>query len=156
MDAVLLKGDMRKPLLILVLLAAGAVLAHYHVSNQHYFPVSKLASSDGYTFHVVQNRTDAREDCGKANDRFLAPLKTACRQCEVIYARCERELHGLQLALLMGDAVPVHVVVAPGVRLAMEGPPATLRRDCEAMAAAIVKTGVRYAACVFPGTLRRP
>jgi hypothetical protein len=24
------------------------------------------------------------------------------------------------------------------------------------MAAAIVKTGVSYAACVFPGTLRRP
>jgi hypothetical protein len=56
----------------------------------------------------------------------------------------------------MGDAVPVHVVIAPGVRLAMEGPTATLRRDCEAMAAAIVKTGVSHAACVFPGTLRRP
>ena len=147
---------MRKALVIVVLLAAGAVLARYHVDNQHYFPVSKLASSDGYTFHMVQDRTDARDACGKANDRFLAPLKAACRQCEIVYARCERELHGLELALLMGDAVPVHVVIAPGVRLAMEGPAATLRRDCEAMAAAIVKTGVRYAGCVFPGTLRRP
>jgi hypothetical protein len=147
---------MRKALAIIVLLAAGAVLARYHVENQHYFPVTKLASVDGYTFHMVQNRTDARGDCGKANERFLVPLKTACAQCEVVYARCERELHGLELALLMGDAVPVHVVIAPGVRLAMEGPPATLRRDCEAIAASIVKAGVSYAACVFPGTLRRP
>jgi hypothetical protein len=147
---------MRHALVIVVLLAAGAVLARYHVDNQHYFPVSKLASSDGYTFHMVQDRTDTRENCGRANDRFLAPLKTACGQCKVIYARCERELHGLELALFMGDPVPVHVVIAPGVRLAMEGPPAAQRRDCEAMAAAIVKTGVRHAACVFPGTLRRP
>lgn len=147
---------MRKALIILVLLAAGALLARYHVANQHYFPVSKLVSSDGYTFVLVQDRTDTREACGKANDRFLAPLKAACQQCQVVYARCERELHGLELALLMGDPVQVHVVRTPGVRLAMEGPPNTLRRDCEAMAASIVKTGVSYAACVFPGTLRRP
>jgi hypothetical protein len=147
---------MRKALLIVVLLAAGAVVARYHVDNQHYFPVSKLASSDGYTFHMVQDRVDARDACGKANDTFLKPLKAACRQCEIVYARCERELRGLELALLMGDPVPVHVVIAPGVRLAMEGPPATLRRDCEAMAAAIVKSGIRYAGCVFPGTLRQP
>lgn len=147
---------MRKALIILALLAAGAVLARYHVANQHYYPVTKLASSDGYTFVMVQDRTDARDACGKANDRFIAPLKKTCPQCEVVYARCERELHGLELSLLMGDAVPVHVVIAPGVRLSMEGPVRTLRRDCEAMATAIVKTGVPYAGCVFPGTLRRP
>ncbi|MDH3321225.1 MAG: hypothetical protein OEO84_16260, partial [Betaproteobacteria bacterium] len=127
-----------------------------HVANQHYFPVTKLASSDGYTFHMVQDRTDTRDACGKANDRFLEPLKSACKQCQVVYARCERELHGLELALLMGDAVPVYVVITPGVRLAMEGPPATMRRDCQAMAAVIVRTGVPRADCVFPGTLRRP
>lgn len=145
---------MRKALIIVVLLAAGAVLARYHVENQRYFPVTKLTSSDGYTFDVVQDRADTREACGNANDRFLAPLKAACGQCQVVYARCERELHGLELALLMGDPVPLHVVVAPGVRLAMEGPAPTLRRDCEAMAAAIVKAGVKHAACVFPGTVR--
>jgi len=147
---------MRKALIILVLLAAGAVLARYHVANQHYFPVTKLASSDGYTFQMVQDRTDTREECGKANDRFLAPLKATCMQCQVVYARCERELHGLELALLMGDPVPQYVVIAPGARLAMDGPATTLQRDCQAMAAAIVKSGVPSAACVFPGTLRRP
>lgn len=147
---------MRKALIILVLLVAGAVFARYHVDNQYYFPVAKLASEDGYTFHMVQDRVDAREDCGEANDRFLAPLKLACKQCRIVYARCERELRGLELSLLMGDPVPVHVVIAPGVRLAMEGPPATLRRDCEDMAAGIVKSGLPYAGCVFPGTLRQP
>jgi hypothetical protein len=147
---------MRQALIILMLLGAGTLLARHHVANQHYFPVSKLVSADGYTFHLVQNRTDARGACGKANDRFLAPVKTACKQCSVVYARCERELHGLELALLMGDAVPVHVVIAPGVRLSMEGPPTTLRRECEQMATDLVKSGERSAACVYPGTMRRP
>lgn len=147
---------MKKVLIIVVLLAAGAMLARYHVDNQRYHPVSKLASADGYTFHLVQDRTERRADCGAANDRFLGPIKETCKQCEVVYARCERELQGLELALLMGDPVPLHVVVAPGVRLAIEGPPQTLRRDCEHMATAIVKSGVGSAACVFPGTLRRP
>jgi hypothetical protein len=146
----------RKALILVLLVAAGAVLAHFHVANQHYFPVTKLTSAEGYTFHLVQDRTDTREDCGKANDRFLAPLKSACGQCSIEYARCERELHGMELALLMGDALPVYVVVAPGVRLALEGPPASLRRDCEHIARMIVKDGTSSASCVFPGTLRRP
>lgn len=154
--AVLLKPAVRQALVIAVLLAAGAVLAHYHVANQHYYPVSKLASSDGYTIHMVQDRTDTRGQCGEANDRFLAPIKQACAQCRIVYARCERELQGLEYSLLAGDAVALYVVIAPGLRLAIEGPPQTLRRDCEQMAATIVKGGARTAACVFPGTLRRP
>lgn len=145
-----------KALAIVVLLAAGAVLAHYHVANQHYYPVSQLASSDGYTIHMVQDRVDTRGECGEANDRFLSPIKSTCTQCRIVYARCERELQGLEFSLLMGDAVPMYVVVAPGLRLALEGPPQTLRRDCEQMAAQIVKGGARTATCVFPGTLRRP
>jgi hypothetical protein len=145
-----------KALVIAALLAAGAVLARYHVANQHYYPVSKLASSDGYTIHMVQDRTDTRGECGEANDRFLQPIKTTCAQCKIVYARCERELQGLELSLLMGDAVPMYVVIAPGLRLALEGPPQQLRGDCERMATRIVKDGARTATCVFPGTLRRP
>ena len=147
---------MRQALVIMVLLAAGAVLARYHVSNQRYYPVTRLASSDGYTFHVVQDRVDTRGACGVANDRFVAPLKEGCPQCRLVYARCERELQGLELQLLMGEPVPLHVVVAPGLRMAMEGPAATLRGDCESMAAAIVREGVASAACAYPGTMRRP
>jgi len=97
---------MKQAIVILVLLAVGSVLAYYHVANQSYYPVSKLASADGYTFHMVQDRLAQRNACGEANDRFLAPIKARCLQCDVVYARCERELHGLELALLMGDPVP--------------------------------------------------
>jgi len=147
---------MRQALFILVLLGAGAVLAHYHVANQHYFPVTRLASSDGFTFHMVQDRVDTRGACGEANDRFVAPVKRSCPRCRVVYARCERELQALELKLLLGEPVPLHVVVAPGLRLAMEGPAATLRGDCESMAAQIVRAGVASAACVYPGVMRRP
>lgn len=147
---------MKKALFLLVLVAAGAVLAHYHVQNQYYYPVTRLASSDGYAFLLVQNRVDTRGACGAANDRFVEPLKSSCPHCRIVYARCERELQGLELQLLMGEKVPVHVVVAPNVRMAMEGPAATIRRDCENMAHVMVRSGVPSAACAYPGTMRRP
>lgn len=147
---------MKKALFLLVLLGAGALLASYHVANQHYYPVTRLESSDGYTFHLVQDRVNSRAQCGAANDLFLGPLKSRCTQCSVVYARCERELQGLELKLLLGEPVPLHVVVARGLRMALEGPPRTVRRDCEAMAALIVKTGAPSAACAYPGTMRRP
>ncbi len=147
---------MKQAIVILVLLAVGSVLAHYHVANQTYYPVSKLASADGYTFHMVQDRTAQRNACGQANDRFLGPIKARCLQCDVLYARCERELQGVELALLLGDPMPMHVVIAPGMRLAMEGPKERVRRECEQIAADIVKAGAANAACVFPGTMRRP
>ena len=147
---------MKQAIVILVLLAAGSVLAHYHVANQSYYPVSKLASADGYTFHMVQDRRAQRNACGEANERFLAPIKARCLQCEVVYARCERELQGVELALLMGDPMPMHVVIAPGLRLAMEGPKERVREQCEQFATDLVKGGARTAACVFPGTMRRP
>ncbi|MEX2198621.1 MAG: hypothetical protein WD886_07400 [Burkholderiales bacterium] len=141
-------------MLIVVLLAAGAVLARYHVDNQRYFPVSKLASADGYTFYVVQDRVETRRECGEANDRFLKPIKATCPQCEIVYARCERELQGLELALMMGDAVPLHVIMSPSLRLAVDGPARAVRQDCEHIATAIVNSGEPAAACVFPGTQR--
>lgn len=137
-----------------MLLAAGAVLARYHVDNQRYFPVSKLASADGYTFYVVQDRVETRRECGEANDRFLKPIKATCPQCEIVYARCERELQGLELALMMGDAVPLHVIMSPSLRLAVDGPARAVRQDCEHIATAIVNSGEPAAACVFPGTQR--
>ena len=145
-----------KVLFMLALLVGGSVLAHYHVVNQHYYPVTSLHSSDGYTFTLVQDRADTRGECGVANDRFLEPIKAACHQCSIVYARCERELQGLELQLLMGDPVPMHVVVAPNLRLAIQGPDKGVRGGCEAIATEIVKAGVKTATCVYPNTLRRP
>ena len=150
------RAHLKQTVVVLALLALGAVLARYHVANQSYYPVSKLASADGYTFHMVQDRTAERGACGQANDRFLEPIKKACAHCAVVYARCERELHGLELSLLLGDPVPMHVVIAPGLRMAIEGPAERVRRDCEHIATNLVRSGARSAGCVFPGTLRRP
>ena len=147
---------MKQTLVIVVLLVVGSVLAYYHVANQSYFPVAKLASADGYTFHMVQDRRAQRNACGEANERFLGPIKARCLQCQVVYARCERKLQGVELALLMGDPMPMHVVIAPGLRLAMEGPKERVREQCEQFASDLVKGGARTAACVFPGTMRRP
>jgi hypothetical protein len=146
----------KQTIVVLALFAVGSVLAHYHVTNQSYYPVSRLSSTDGYTFHMVQDRTARRGDCGQANDRFLDPVKANCPLCRVEYARCERELTGLEFSLLMGDPVPMYVVIAPGLRLAIEGPGERVRGDCERMATDLVRRGTRSAACVFPGTLRRP
>jgi hypothetical protein len=147
---------MKKALFLAVLLGAGALLASYHVANQHYYPVTRLESTDGYTFSLVQDRVKSRTQCGEANDFFLGPLKERCAQCRIVYARCERELQGLELKLLMGEPLPLHVVVAGGFRMALEGPAKTIRRDCEDMAALIVRSGAPSAACAYPGTMRRP
>ena len=147
---------MKKALFLLVLLGAGALLASYHVANQHYYPVTRLESTDGYTFHLVQDRVRSRNQCGKANDLFLGALKERCAQCRIVYARCERELQGLELKLLMGEPLPLHVVVAGGFRMALEGPAARVRRDCEDLAALMVRSGAPSAACTYPGTMRRP
>jgi len=53
-------GVMKRALVILVLLAAGATIAHLHVSAQTYHPVVRLASSDGFTFSVVQDAVRER------------------------------------------------------------------------------------------------
>lgn len=149
-------GLLKKVLVIVVLLGAGTLLARYHVANQRYYPVTQLTSSEGYTFHMVQDRVDTRAKCGAANDIFLAPLKSQCTQCTIVYARCERELQGLELKLLMGEAVPHHVVAARGFRMAVEGPAQSVRQSCEAIAAQIVRSGGSSAACVNPGVMRRP
>jgi hypothetical protein len=146
----------KKALVIVLLLAAGGFLAHYHVANQSYYPVAKLTSQDGYTFSIVQDRVETRRECGEANDRFLEPIRRACTSCRVAYARCERELRGTELRLMMGEPVPLHVVVAPGLRMALDGPAESMRGVCEQMAAAIVRVGVPSAACAYPGTVRRP
>jgi hypothetical protein len=147
---------MKQAIIILILLVIGTLLARYHVANQSYYPVSKLTSAEGYTFVMVQDRTAERSACGKANDRFLEPVKARCVACDVIYARCERELQGLEYALLMGDAVPMYVVTAPGMRLGMEGPKERVGKECEQMAAMLVQRGHKTASCAFPGTLRTP
>jgi len=155
MDAVLVAVydamKMKKQILIAVLLiAAGAVLAHLHVASQTYHPVVQLTSPEGLTLTAVQDPPRERQACGAANERVIRPMKAGCKECQVIFARCERELEGLELALVNGGSVPYYRLYSPGSRMAIAGPVASAKAFCETVAANLVKQGWRSAACISP------
>ena len=141
---------MKQAIIALVLIAIGSWLAHLHVASQSYYPVVRLTSSDGLVYTTVQDDLHERRACGAANERFLKPIKEACKQCQVVFARCERKLEGLEAALANGTAVPHYQVFAPGLRIAIAGPAAAAKANCEYIAGDMVKRGQRSAACVFP------
>ena len=134
----------------LVLVAVASALAHMHVQSQTYHPVVRLASPDGLTYTAVQDPVAERRACGAANDRFLAPIKAACKDCLVVYARCERKLEGLERSLYGGAPLAQHRVVGPGLRMAIEGPAASAQVACEYLASEMAKSGARSTACVPP------
>lgn len=134
-----------------VLIAIASALAHMHVQSQTYHPVVRLASPDGLTYTAVQDPVAERRACGAANDRFLAPIKSACKGCQVVYARCERKLEGLELSLDRGTPLAQHRVIGPGLRMAIEGPAGAAQLACEYLASEMAKSGARSTACVPPG-----
>jgi hypothetical protein len=137
-------------LIAVVLIAAASVLAHMHVVIQTYHPVTRIASPEGLVFTAVQDARKERRDCGKANERFLEPIKAQCKACKVQIARCERELEPFERSVYQGEALRLHQVFAVGVRLAIDGPPELARASCELMAVELVKQGVRAAHCLPP------
>lgn len=119
------------PATLAMLLAAVSVLiAHLHAVSQRYYPVVKVAAPDGVTFLAVLAETAERPACSEANRRFLAPLKADCPDCDIVYARCARELDGLELALQDDHPLPFPVVRAAGLRLAIEGDAAIAQAVC--------------------------
>ena len=141
---------MKQAIIALVLIAVGSWLAHLHVVSQIYYPVVRLTSPDGLVYTTVQDEVQERRACGAANDRFLKPIKETCKQCQLVFARCERKLEGLEAALAEGAPVPHHQVFAPGLRIAVAGPAAAAKAACDFIAGDMVKRGVRSAACVNP------
>jgi hypothetical protein len=141
---------MKQAIIALVLIGIGSWLAHLHVVSQLYYPVVRLSSPEGLTYTAVQDSTNERQACGAANERFLGPVKELCKQCKVAFARCERQLEGLELALLDGVPLPHHRVFAPGIRVAIVGLPESAKTTCEFIAGDMVKRGLRSAACVYP------
>jgi hypothetical protein len=132
-----------------LLIAVSVALAHLHVVSQSYHPVVQLSSPDGLLYTAVQDSKHERQECGAANDRFLAPVKKDCKDCRVVLARCEREVGGQEMALYESRQI-AHVVTGPGVRLAITGPEATAKASCERIASQMVSSGLRSAACVHP------
>ena len=135
----------------LALAAITAWLAHLHVVSQTYHPVVQLAAPDGLVYTAVQDAKHARQECGAANDRLLAPVKKDCKDCRVVLARCEREgeLQGHELAVYEGR-VPEHIVSGPGLRLAITGPEATAKASCQLIASHMVRSGLTSAVCRAP------
>ena len=140
----------RYAIIAALLLAASAWIAHLHVISQSYHPVVRLASPEGLTYIAVQDAQSERQACGAANDRFLSPIKKSCAQCRVVVARCERRLEGLELDVHEGRTLAHYLVSGPGVRMAIEGPEAAARASCVQIAAEMVRSGLRSAACVPP------
>jgi hypothetical protein len=141
---------MKQVIIAIVLIGIGSWLAHLHVVSQLYYPVVHLSSPEGLTYTAVQDSTNQRQACGAANERFLAPVKERCKQCQVVVARCERRLEGLELALYDGVPLPQYRVFAPGIRMAIAGPPESAKTTCEYIAGDMAKRGLRSAACVYP------
>ena len=140
----------KQGLVALALVAVGSWLAYLHVASQTYHPVVRLASPDGLVYTTVQDEVHERRACGAANDRFLKPIKELCKECQVVFARCERKLEGLEAALADGAPVPHYQVFAPGLRIAIVGPAPAAKASCEFIAGDMVKRGIRSAACVYP------
>jgi hypothetical protein len=147
------KVTVKQGLIAAVLIAAGAVIAHYHVASQSYFPVVRMSAPEGVTYLAVQPATHERQDCGAANDRFLLPIKEGCKECRLEYARCERELAGVEASLLNGSRVPHYQVFGPGLRMAVMGPAQNAKAACTYIAADMVKRGLASAVCVEPDRL---
>ncbi|MGQ0545264.1 MAG: hypothetical protein ACT4P3_08025 [Betaproteobacteria bacterium] len=141
---------MKKLVIAALLIAAGAVLAHMHVVAQTYYPVVHVTTPEGLKYTAVFDRTDERRACGAKNDRFVAPFKSMCKECNVVLARCERELDGLELALSEGQDVPFHRIYAPGLRVAISGPAEMARLGCDTIAQGLTAQGMRQVACVYP------
>jgi len=139
---------MKQTLIAIVLIAAAAVVAHYHVAAQRYFPIVHISSSDGLSYLAVMDPTPERQACGAANDRYLKPIKQLCRDCRIDYARCERALEGLEAQIHDGKPVPHPAIDAPGFRMAIVGEADMAQKTCAYIAAGMVKQGVRAAACV--------
>jgi hypothetical protein len=139
----------RQVAIAVVLVAAAAVLAHYHVAAQTYYPVVRVSSPEGLSYLAVMDGTNERQACGAANDRFLKPFKLMCEKCRIVYARCERELDGLEAQLKNGALVPHPEVDAPGFRMAIiGGADDAAQKACDYIAADMTKRGIRAAACV--------
>jgi hypothetical protein len=117
--------------------------------NQLFHPVVHLALPEGLSITALLPETDGQDACTDKNERFLSTFKV-CKDCKIGFARCERELEGLELAMWEGTAVPHPVVVARGMRIAVMGPPEAASLGCRVFAADMAAKGLPSAACVEP------
>src|SRR5258708_34812300 len=141
---------MKQAIVVIVLIAAGAWLAHLYLTAQTYYPVVQVLAPEGLTYTAVQDPAGERGACKAANERFLGPLEAQCKQCQVLYARCARSLEGLELSIQEGKPIQHYLLDAPGLRMGIAGPAGIAKSSCDFLAGDMVRRGVRSAACVYP------
>jgi hypothetical protein len=133
-----------------LLVVAASVIAHLYVQSQVYYPVVHMTFPQGLSIAAVLNETNERQACGVTNDEFLLSFRHQCEDCRIVAARCERELDGVDLALLRGSPLPYPTLAVRDTRVAFIGPAEVARVSCSVAAAAMVQKGFKYAACIPP------
>jgi hypothetical protein len=133
-----------------ILLGAGAVIAHLHASMQSYHPVIKVAAPEDVMYTVVLDSMRDRPACSHAGKSFVEPMRAQCPDCQIVSARCERELAGLELELNQDRPVPMYVVSMAGVRVAIAADESRARMACNLIAGDAVSRGAPHAVCMFP------
>jgi hypothetical protein len=141
---------LRYLVLAVLMLVAGVVVVTLDAGQRSYVPVVRLRTSDGFFMTMVQASTATETLCMKAVERFVAPLKRGCAGCSVESIECTHKLSGIERALADGTDVPLYRISAPGVNMALVGPPTLVRARCEHIAESMVGQGLQSAACVFP------
>lgn len=132
--------------IVAALLMSGSAFG----KDTSYFPVSRIATGEGYKLSVVQPSVAQREACTKANARFTDTLKSGCPKCKVESAQCRTKLTGKERDAAAGKAVPEYVVIAGGVKILVTGKKDIAKSACEQLAASLKGKDIKDAACVPP------
>lgn len=145
---------MRNFAIAAVLVGAAAFIAHLHASMQTYHPVIKVSAPGNMTYTVVLAAASDRPACSSAGKAFVEPIRGQCPECEVVSARCERELQDLELALELDRPVPLYVVSMAGVRVAISAEDSQAKLACDYIAGDASRRGAANAACLLPRAAR--
>lgn len=138
---------------IVLLVLAGSTAAQMHVSMQSYYPVIRVSTAEGVTYTTLLEPAPERSRCAAASRLFLASLKAGCKDCDVHFARCEREPEEAESG---AQAAQRHFVSLPGLRIDIDGPMAPATRGCEAIARDLAARGLGHperlkVRCTAPG-----
>jgi hypothetical protein len=118
-------------LALLALAAGGAIAAAViYLESRPYFPAVRVAAPGDVTYTALLAPQENEESCNTAVRRFIAPISRNCRDCRVLFKRCERS----SISLPSEDA-PRYWIESTGLRIAIAGPEANARASCELLAA---------------------
>jgi hypothetical protein len=143
---------MRYIVLVVALFIAGAALTLVDSESQSYTPVVRVRTESGLFMTVVQSVTEKRASCSEVVGRLVDEVSRSCPACAVESSDCPTKLTGIDRALASNERLPVYSIAANGVRIAMVGPPQSIRAQCSTMAAKMAENGLPTATCVLPAS----